>query len=362
MDDINIDGHKMAQHPLEVARWLQAGDDWEKARGIYPIYVEISPFGGCNFRCSFCAKDFLKYKATKIAPEILKRTLTTMALKGVKSVLFAGEGEPLLYKELAAIFEHGAEAGIDMALNTNAAVDNEPALLAAARHARWIRASVNAGNAAEHARIHHCREDVFDKVFENLRKTVAERDRTASGCVIGAQTVLLEDNRESTVELARRARAAGVDYLVIKPYSQHPESFTHQHEAVDYSGLDELRARVMAEQSERFKVYFRAAAFARAREGAHGYHRCYSVPMFWAYIRSTGEVSGCSAFLTDENFYFGNLNEMGFDEIWEGLRRQEHFERMKTHDISRCRVNCRMDKVNEYLWQLKNPGAHVNFI
>jgi hypothetical protein len=31
-------------------------------------------------------------------------------------------------------------------------------------------------------------------------------------------------------------------------------------------------------------------------------------------------------------------------------------------NIDKCRVNCRMDPVNRYLWDLKSPPAHVNFI
>ena len=31
-------------------------------------------------------------------------------------------------------------------------------------------------------------------------------------------------------------------------------------------------------------------------------------------------------------------------------------------DTCQCRVNCRMDEVNRYLWSLENPPGHVNFI
>jgi radical SAM protein with 4Fe4S-binding SPASM domain len=359
---IDIDDHKLHQHPLEVAKWLQGHESWETAKTLYPIYIEISPYGGCNFRCSFCAKDFLKYKPTKIAVPVLKKSLSVMKQKGVKSVLFAGEGEPLLYKELAEIFEHGAQVGIDMALNSNFAVDNPSALQAAARHARWIRASVNAGTPEEHQEVHQCSPKAFDKVFENLALTVEERNRSGSSTTIGTQAVLLENNKDSMIQLARRARAVGVNYLVIKPYSQHPESLTHQHENTDYRRAGDLADLLRREETEKFRVYFRTSAFERARSHQHSYGHCFSVPVFWAYIRSNGDVGGCNAFLTDPKFRFGNLNDEDFDRIWEGEGRRANFEHMKSHDISRCRLNCRMEKVNEYLWKLKNPSTHVNFI
>lgn len=362
MDDIKIDDHKLSLHPIEVARWMQADHRWEGVKNIYPIYVEISPYGGCNFRCSFCAKDFLKYRPTKIEVPVLKRTLKVMAEKGVKSILFAGEGEPLLYKELGEIFEYGRSLGLDLAMSSNMAVDNHSALKSAAVNANWIRASVNAGTAENHSLIHKCRPHVFEQVFENLAYTVEERNRAQSSCTIGTQAVLVEENKNSMIELARRSREAGVDYFVIKPYSQHPESFTHQHENTDYSDTKELAARLVEEQTENFKVFYRASAFERAKTETKEYQSCYSVPVFWAYIRSNGDVGGCNAFLTDPKFRYGNINEADFNEIWEGAKRQASFEHMKCHDIRRCRQNCRMDKVNEYLWQLKHPSSHANFI
>lgn len=362
LDSIRIDDHKLTQHPLEVARWMQAQDTWEGVKELYPIYVEISPFGGCNFRCSFCAKDFLGYQRTKIEPDVLKRTLRIMKAKGVKSILFAGEGEPLLYPELGDIFSYAAEIGLDTALNTNAATKNIPAWESAAKNCRWIRASVNAGNSKDHSDIHKVPENIFEKVMENLGFAVSARNASGSTCVIGAQAVLLDNNRDSMVDLARRVRALGVDYLVLKPYSQHPESLTHVHKGTQYADIDNFARQLKSEETEKFKVFMRTAAFKRANMNGHSFDRCHSVPNFWAYIRSNGDVSGCNAFLTDEKFRYGNLNDADFDKIWEGDLRRASFERMKTHDLNKCRVNCRMENVNRYLWELKNPGLHVNFI
>jgi len=42
-DKYSIDSHKLGLHPLRVSKWLEAKDDWDKLKKIYPIYVEISP-------------------------------------------------------------------------------------------------------------------------------------------------------------------------------------------------------------------------------------------------------------------------------------------------------------------------------
>ena len=32
-----IDSHKITCHPARIAEWLNAGDDWEKLKKIYPL-------------------------------------------------------------------------------------------------------------------------------------------------------------------------------------------------------------------------------------------------------------------------------------------------------------------------------------
>jgi GTP 3',8-cyclase len=362
MESSNLDGHKLTQHPIEVAKWLSAGDTWEGVKTLYPVYVEISPFGGCNFRCSFCAVDALKYRPLKIEPDLLRSTLSVMAEKGVKSVMIAGEGEPLLYDELGSIFAHAAKVGIDTALATNASISNFESLESAARNCAWIRASVNAGDAKTHSEIHRCREDVFERVFSNLEFMVGKRNDFKSRTTLGAQAVLVETNRDSMLELAKRSREIGLDYLTVKPYSQGLDSSNRDHEHTNYDFAPELAKELREIETDRFKVHFRYNAFAKAKVKTHSYSRCHSVPNFWAYVKSNGDVMGCGAFLTGEKFKYGNINEMSFDGIWEGEGRRQAHEYMRTHDIGQCRVNCRMDKVNEYLWSLKNPAPHVNFI
>jgi radical SAM protein with 4Fe4S-binding SPASM domain len=77
-----------------------------------------------------------------------------------------------------------------------------------------------------------------------------------------------------------------------------------------------------------------------------------------------GAVFSCSAYLLDERFLLGNINEQAFSEIWESEKRLEHANFVINDlDINECRVNCRMDQVNRYLDGIINKKVdHINFI
>ena len=100
-----------------------------------------------------------------------------------------------------------------------------------------------------------------------------------------------------------------------------------------------------------------------AEQDTARYKKCHATPFFWAYVMASGDVYGCSAYLLDERFAYGNLNSQSFKEIWHSEQRRKNYQYIQhSLDISECRKNCRMDEVNSYLWDLKYPPAHVNFI
>ncbi|QPJ65297.1 MAG: radical SAM protein [Candidatus Nitrohelix vancouverensis] len=355
-DPFKIDHHKINYHVDRL-------NDWLEEKTVYPIYVEIAPAGACNHRCSFCAVDYIGYKVVFLEAEVLKSRITEMGRLGIRSVMYAGEGEPLLHKDLPEIILHTKDSGIDVSITTNAVPLTEKWAEKALPGITWIKTSINAGSAETYAQIHQTKKEDFDKVVSNLEKAVAIRNRKNLDCVIGTQMVLLPENEHEAVDLAKRMKSIGCDYLVIKPYSQHKKSITRTYENIDYQKSLDFKDELESVNGENFSVVFRENTVKKLDENEHYYKKCYSTPNFWAYIMADGTVYGCSAYLLDERFCYGDINENSFEEIWEGERRLKNLEFVKNElNISECRKNCRMDAVNRYLWDLKNPPSHVNFI
>lgn len=363
MDKFNIDSHKLILHPVRVSKWYEAKNDWNKLKKIYPIYVEVSPYGGCNHRCTFCALDYMGYENVGLDFNILKSAISNMASNGVKSVMFAGEGEPLLFKDLDLIVEHCSKVGIDTSLTTNFVPSHKRAVQRYVENCSWIKVSLNAGTAETYANIHQTTEKDFERVMENIKNAIEYKNKNNLNCTIGVQMLLLPDNQHETVLLAKKCKELGVDYLVIKPYSQHLFSETDKYENIDYSSMMNLEDEVTAVSNENFSVIFRANTMKKYVQKSQAYDKCHSTPFFWGYIAADGKVFGCSAYLGDDKFCYGSIYDNSFEEIWEGKKRKESYNFIQNElDINNCRVNCRMDEVNRYLWRIKNPNAHDNFI
>lgn len=366
MDTYLIDSHKLVYHPRRVADLIEVGDDWEKAKQVYPIYLELSPVGACNHRCTFCAVDYIGYKSVMLDYDMLSQRLPEMGRLGVKSIMYAGEGEPLLHKKINEIVALTKSSGIDVSFTTNGVLLNEAFVQQSLDKVSWIKVSLNAGSAASYAAIHKTRERDFQRVIDNLRYAVDYKRQHGIDCVIGIQAVLLPENAHEMTELARIARdAIGADYVVIKPYSQHLFSETRQYEDINYNPYLAMEQELAAYNRPGFQVIFRSHTMHKYLEDpAKRYQKCHATPFVWGYVMADGRVYGCSAYLLDQRFEYGNLNDSSFQAIWEGDKRRESFRYVRHDlDIRECRRNCRMDEVNRYLDRLVNQSVpHINFI
>lgn len=355
MDKYRIDSHKLIYHVSRV-------NDWLAGKLIYPIYAEIATSGACNHRCSYCALDYMEYQQRFLDKEVLMERLSEMASLGLKSVMYAGEGEPLLHKDIAEIVNCTKKAGIDVAITTNGALMGEDFVDSAFSHISWIKVSINGATKETYAKIHRTKPEDFDKVIKNVSYAVRFRRDKGGGCVLGMQIILLPENYHEVTLLAQKAKDIGVDYLVVKPYSQHPLSKTTKYKGIQYSKYLQLADSLYSLNDTGFSVIFRMNTMRKWDEGVRNYKRCYALP-FWSYIDAGGNVWGCSAYLSDERFRYGNIYESTFKEIWDGEKRSQSIRWAEEElDTSLCRVNCRMDEINRYLWELKHPPAHVNFV
>jgi len=332
MDKYRIDSHKLIYHIPRVNSWL-------KGENIYPIYMEISPSGDCNHRCTFCALDFMGYQKRHLDVSMLKERLSEMAILGLKSVLYGGEGEPLIHECIAELINHTKKSGIDVALTTNAVLLKESLAEKIMADLEWLKVSINGATRDTYGKIHRTKPSDFDIVIKNLTSAVKIKRQNGYKCTLGMQILLLPENNEEVIKLVEISRDIGMDYLVVKPYSQHLLSKTNRYKDIKYDEYVYLSDVLSKISTKNFNVIFRMHTMKKWDSNTKNYNQCFSLP-FWSYMDSGGNLWGCSAYLGDERFLYGNIYENSFKEIWEGEKRIR----------------------SRYLWELKYSPEHINFI
>ncbi len=354
-----IDSHKMQYHLDKVESWKQG-----KGADVYPVYVEISPVGHCNHRCTFCAVDYIGYKNRALDTQNLCNNIAIMAENDVRSIMFAGEGEPMLHPDIGMITKFTSMSKIDVAFTTNGTAMTNKFLSEALGYITWIKVSLNAGDEETYAKIHRCPAKHFDMVWHNIANAVRLRDINGYKATIGVQCVLLPENAHTIDDLAKRCKDVGVDYLVIKPYSHHLSSETQQYRDIKYGQDYKILLETLSMYtSSNFEIITRDKSMEAWDAEDRGYTTCHSTPYMWAYVMASGDVYACSAHIGNDMFNLGNINDTNFDIIWRGEKRKVLIDKMLNgFDISTCRKNCRMDKVNRFMNDIKNPGEHKNFI
>jgi len=211
---------------------------------------------------------------------------------------------------------------------------------------------MDADKPKTYAKLHGTEEKDFNKLINNLETLVEVRNKYSTKCTLGAQLLLFKSNINEVYPLAERLEKIGMDYLVVKPFTDHQYREGNVKKEIKYNEMfDKLN---VITNSNTFKLIIRDETFKRL-EIEREYNKCNALD-FWSYISANGDVYSCSNFLGNKDYSYGNIYNDSFENIWKN-RKQLDINIRKD-----CRLVCRMDKINEYLWQLKHPHSHVNFI
>tara|TARA_Y100000310_G_scaffold344908_1_gene460380 strand:- start:2555 stop:3610 length:1056 start_codon:yes stop_codon:yes gene_type:complete len=351
MELSNIDNHKLMYHSDEVSEWKGTGDH-------FPIYVEVGLTNACNHRCIFCALDFVDFGKDFIDKKVMLTNLEDMATNGLKSIMFAGEGESLLHKDIGLFTKQGKKYGLDMAITTNGVPLNEKKREECLPYLSWIRFSIDSGSPKNYAKIHGTNPRDFDKVINNIKRCVEFKYKNNLQTTIGAQFLMVPQNMKQGKKLAKILKNIGVDNLQIKPYSHHP--FSNNDFVVSAKKYNKLEKKLKKYNSKDFKILFRKATAERI-SCERDYDQCYGLP-FYALIDAKANVIPCNMFYNNPEFTYGNLYKNKFSEIWKSDTRKEIIKKINKKGIEKCRQGCRLDVVNIFLKRTLNPEPHDNFI
>ncbi|MBF0471868.1 MAG: SPASM domain-containing protein, partial [Gammaproteobacteria bacterium] len=236
------------------------------------------------------------------------------------------------------------------------------------RNMSWIRFNLSAGDGAGFQRVHQSKAKNFDLLVENIRELVRLRDQYDYRCTLGLQMVLIPECYDQVMTEAELGAELGVDYFVIKHCSdsEYGEIGVNYH---DFLKLGDLLRSAEALSTDRYQVQVKwdkinaAGESALYRDGYRKYDVCYGTPLLLQ-ISGNGKIYPCGPFFNKERFLIGDLHQDSFYQLLQGERYWEvHQDIVRSVDVHKdCAIGCRQDYINKFLWDLKNPPEHLNFI
>jgi MoaA/NifB/PqqE/SkfB family radical SAM enzyme len=357
-----FDGHKMLHH-------LDRLQAWQKGEHFAPIHIDMGLTKFCNTACIYCYAVVQNMtQGTMIEREALLRYIDDCGRLGVRSIGFIGDGEPTLNPALYDATVRARELGIDTSMATNGLLLDMDRAHDLLKNMSWIRFNLSAGDRDGFRRIHQSKEKNFDLLVEKIRELVRIKKENNYPCTLGLQMVLIPECFDQVLSEARLGAELGVDYFVIKHCSDSEyKEIGIQYE--DYLTITDVLKEAESYSTADYVVQAKwnkinaASESALYKDGFRKYDVCYGTP-FLLQISGNGKIYPCGPFFNKERFYIGDLHQQSFFDIVMGDRYwQVHKDVSESVDVHKdCAVGCRQDYVNKFLWDLKNPPEHINFI
>ena len=336
-------------------------DHYRDGKRIAPIHIDMGATSACNSACIYCYGIHQRKNGEILNSRVFLDFMKDAPACGVKSIAIIGDGEPTLNPALYEAVKVGKQNGLDLSVGTNGiALDGKKTdtLLA---NCVWIRFNLSAGTREGYKLVHG--KDNWERVSQNIREAVKIKRDKGYSCTIGLQMVLVPQCINEVIPEAEFAVDAGVDYMVVKQYS---DPVCDKMAQVDRGWYSDPKTKDILKQAEGMSTDNTQIIIKWGLMQFHDnkpYKHCVDLPLLIE-ISGTGKVYPCGYFFRDEKYCFGDLNKQSFKEIIESDKHWEIVRHMREEHIvgKDCHGACRHDRTNEFIWDYLQPVEHKNFI
>ena len=336
-------------------------EHFDKGKRIAPIHIDMGATATCNSDCVYC---YAKHQGHK--GEILDRIVFLNLMKeapacGVRSIAIIGDGEPTLNPALYEAVAVGKENGLDLSVGTNGIALTPEKIDTLLKNCVWLRFNLSAGTRGGYRFVHG--KDNWDRVTNNIKDAVRIKREKGYACTIGLQMVLVPQCLREVIPEAKFAVNTGVDYMVVKQYSDPICSDMAQVDRDWYKTKETQSilktAESMSTEKTQIIIKWGLMQFHDNKLNKH----CLDLPVLIE-MSGTGKLYPCGYHFRNHRYEFGDLNKQSFREIiesdnyWKIIKyMREEFEVGKS-----CHGACRHDRTNEFIWNYLHKPEHINFI
>jgi len=311
---------------------------------IGPKSIQFEITNDCNLRCNMC--DRWKWGPDlggNLTKEAIFSLLEELSKLGTQHILISG-GEPLLRKDFKEIIAYINKKGIKFTVITNGVVLTKDIAIDLIKSDATIIISVDGSNNEIYSKIRG-RQDVFDKIIENIKNLVEIKDANKKG-IISMHFVIQKHNMNDVISFYNLAKDLGVDivsygivhgpHIIDKGVGFNKENF-HQLKDNIKKLIDlkkesniqiDLRKELIAIHQGQISLKTLQSGLLYTEFFKKNPVPCLSLN-YWALIDAFGDVYPCCYAYFDNFDYhsvqklrnrlcFGNIHKTSFQKIWAG--------------------------------------------
>lgn len=345
--ELILDGTKINWHMDRIQAW-------ERGEKIAPITIDMALTRACNYACYFCYAMLQENDRKVINKKVIFDFLEDAADIGVKGISFVSDGESTISPVFVDSVRKGAELGISMATGTNGFVLTKNKAEEVLPYLTYLRINISAGERKRYSEIMGVKEKYFDRIKQNIRDMVEIKRKNNLGVTIGLQMVLMPEDADQVIPLAKLGKELRPDYLVIKHCSDNEDGDL----GVNYGGYKNIYDILKEAETYSDDEYKVVVKWSKIESGEkRSYQRCFGAP-FMLQISGSGLVAPCGMLFNEryKRYHIGNICDNRFKDIWNS---DEYWNVMKYlaspefNAQKMCGTLCLQHKVNETL------DAHV---
>ncbi len=363
--DLQLDGSKISWYRDRVLAW-------QRGERIAPITMDVAWTRKCNAACNFCYAQLQSSEGEVITKQNALDFLDDAAEIGVKGISLISDGESTVVPWFDETIEYGGKRGIQIGMSSNGVRLTKKVLERILPHLTYLRFNFSGGDRKRYSEIMGLQQRDYDRVVQNIKDAMAIKHRLGLATNINLQMVLLPQDHDQIMPLAKLAKQLRPDYLIFK----HTADSRDGDLGVDYRKYDALfpifqEAEAMSDESFRVAVKWSRLA----DEGRRDYQRCYGPP-FILQMSGNGLIAPCGQLFNEryKKFHIGNICTERFrdiyqsDRYWEVLRylASDEFDAQKN-----CGPNCLQTNTNSWLdkymkgtvdFKTSAPPPHMGFL
>src|ERR1043166_5653353 len=341
--ELILDGTKIGWHQDRILAW-------ERGERIAPITIDMALTRACNYACYFCYAMLQENDRKSISRQVILDFLDDCAEIGVKGVSFVSDGESTISPAFIDACKRGHENGLSMGGGTNGFVLTRRKAEEVLPALTYLRVNFSAGERERYAQIMGVKPEWFDRVCQTIRDMVEIKRQNNLNVTIGMQMVLMPQDADQILPLARLGKELRPDYLIIKHCSDNEDGDLGV-DYTKYAQLHDLLHQAEAMSDDEYKVVIKWSKIEAT--GKRSYQRCYGAP-FMIQLSGSGLVAPCGMLFNEKykKFHIGNIVETRFRDIFASDRYWEVMNYLAGPGFNAqkmCGSLCLQHKVNEDL-------------